>query len=349
MVGRFFSDPKHLVGAIAPVSGLRLIMMGTGTFAEPTLEALLAGGDPVVGLVTQPDRAGSTVRGSTRQVGKGMKSIAEAAGVPVIQPESINTPEGIAALKAWNADLLVVAAYGQILIDDVINSARIGAINVHASLLPRYRGAAPIAWAIDRGETLSGVTIIRISTGLDAGDMLLQSSVPIDLYETAGELEARLAPMGGRMAVAVIEQIKNGTVSGMKQDPALITRAPKIRKEHGLIDWTKSAEQIERRVRAMQPWPTAYTFLHRSNKPAMRMIVNRTSVADMSPVNLGDEPGRLAGEGDRLFVRCGMGSLVIHEVQPAGKKRMAVGEFLRGYTVHPSDRVGPEMIDGVTS
>src|SRR5262245_9778994 len=181
----------------------RIVMMGTGTFAEPTLEALLSRRGLAVGLVTQPVRTVGAVRGSTRQVGKGMKEIAEAAGVPVYQPESINTPEGIARLSEWQPDLLVVAAYGQILSKDVLNSARLGGINIHASLLPNYRGAAPVAWAIYRGETKTGVTIIRMTTGLDAGDMLAQEAIDILQEETAGDLESRLAPLGATLALDV--------------------------------------------------------------------------------------------------------------------------------------------------
>src|SRR6476646_9067977 len=151
---------------------MRLVMMGTGTFAEPTFEALLSGPHPVVGLVTQPDRAVGQERGSTRQTGKGMKTIAQEKGIPVYQPESINTPEGVAKLKEWGAELLVVAAYGQILSKDVLEAAPRGGINVHASLLPKYRGAAPVAWAIRSGETEAGVSIIRMTLGLDAGDVL---------------------------------------------------------------------------------------------------------------------------------------------------------------------------------
>src|SRR5262245_27003761 len=152
---------------------LRLVMLGTGTFAEPTFEALLAQDrHPVVGLVTQPDRGVGAQRGTTRQVGKGMKAIAEASGVTVYQPETINTSAGVSQLKGWNADLLVTAAYGQILKADVLEATRLGGINVHGSLLPKYRGAAPVAWAIWRGETETGVTIIRMTTGLDAGSML---------------------------------------------------------------------------------------------------------------------------------------------------------------------------------
>src|SRR5215831_8200193 len=163
---------------------MRIVMMGTGTFAEPTLEALLAGPQPVVGLVTQPDRPAGHERGSTRQVGRGMKAIALAHNVPVFQPESINTPEGVAGLRAMQPDLLVVAAYGQILSNDVLSVPAKGGINVHASLLPKYRGAAPVAWAIYHGETQTGVTIIRMSVALDAGDMLAQEAVDIPPEET---------------------------------------------------------------------------------------------------------------------------------------------------------------------
>src|SRR5579871_361179 len=175
---------------------MRLVMMGTGLFAEPTFEALLAGTHTVVGLVTQPDRAAGAERGSTRQTGRGMKTIAQEHGVAVLQPESINTPEGVAALQSLQPDLLVVAAYGQILSRDVLAVPALGGINVHASLLPKYRGAAPVAWAIYHGEKRTGVTIIRMSVQLDAGDMLLQEALEIGPEETAGELEGRLAVVG---------------------------------------------------------------------------------------------------------------------------------------------------------
>src|SRR5436305_515652 len=210
---------------------MRIVMMGTGTFAEPTFEALLTSGHTLVGLVTQPDRPGGQERGSTRQTGKGMKTIAEAHGVPVFQPDSINTPEGVAGLQAFQPDLLVVAAYGQILKPDVLAVPPLGGINVHASLLPKYRGAAPIAWAIYHGETRTGVTIIKMSVSLDAGDMLAREAIDIGPEETAGELEARLAPLGARLALQVIEQIAAGTASGIKQDTSQATKAPKLTKE----------------------------------------------------------------------------------------------------------------------
>src|SRR5205085_6716412 len=212
---------------------MRVVMMGSGTFAEPTFEALLAGPHPVVGLVTQPDRPGGKERGSTRQTGPGMKAIAERRGVPVLQPESVNTPEGVAGVRAFRPDLLVVAAYGQILSRDVLAVPPHGGINVHASLLPKYRGAAPVAWAIYHGETRTGVTIIRMSVSLDAGDMLAQEAIDVRPDETAGELEARLAPLGARLAMEVVDRIAAGErLEGAKQDKALVTKAPKLTKEH---------------------------------------------------------------------------------------------------------------------
>src|SRR5919199_189975 len=214
-----------------------IVMMGTGTFARPTFEALLAHKPfQVVGLVTQPDRDAGQVRGSTRQTGPSLKEIALTRGVPVYQPDSVNTPEGVAQLKEWRPDLLVVAAYGQILKKEVLEAAPLGGINVHASLLPKYRGAAPVAWAILGGETRTGVTIIRMTTGLDAGDMLAQAATDILPEETAGELEERLAAIGAQLALDVVERFRRsgcagGPPAGIKQDPAQVTKAPKLKKE----------------------------------------------------------------------------------------------------------------------
>src|SRR5262245_22812820 len=230
---------------------MRLVMMGTGSFAEATFKALLAGPHPVVGLVTNPDRPS----GRDREMLRGMKKIALEQNLPLFQPESINTPEGVAGLQAFRPDLLVVAAYGQILSRDVLALSPHGGINVHASLLPKYRGAAPIAWAIYHGETRTGVTIIKMSVNLDAGDMLAQEATDIGPEETAGEVEARLAPLGAKLALQVIEQIAAGTARGSQQDKSQATKAPKLKKEQGLIDWTRTAQQVCNQVRAMQPWP----------------------------------------------------------------------------------------------
>jgi methionyl-tRNA formyltransferase len=322
-------------------------MMGTGLFAEPTLEALLNSSHQVVGLVTQPDRAVGAERGSTRQTGRGMKNIALEKGVPVLQPESINTPEGIAALKELRPDLLVVAAYGQILSRDVLAVSPHGGINVHASLLPKYRGAAPIAWAIYHGETQTGVTIIKMSISLDAGDILAQEAMDIGADETAGEVEARLAPLGARLAMQAIEQIQNGTVQGRKQDQSQVTKAPKLKKENGLIDWSRSAEQVRNQIRAMQPWPTAYTFLHRQGQLALRVIINRTGEIRLMRTSSRIAPGLIwqLKDDNRFFVATGReGHIEILELQPAGKRRMTATEFLRGHRLQESDSFGPETL-----
>jgi methionyl-tRNA formyltransferase len=310
------------------VNPMRLVMMGTGTFAEPTFRTLLDAGEQVVGLVTQPERTGVKVRSSTRQTGEGMANIARAAGLPVLQPESINTPNGVAMLRELQPDLLVVAAYGQILKPEVIAVPRRGAINVHASLLPKYRGASPIAHALLQGETRTGVTIIRIATGLDSGDMLAQQAVDIGPDETTGELEARLAVLGARMNLAVVKKLRYGSVSGTKQDPALVTKAPKFTKEHGLIDWNQAAQAVKNHLRAMQPWPTAFTFLHRPGKEPMRIVICAAIVHDKAL-----SPGEPQAEAGRLWIGCATGSLEMLEIQPAGKKPMKSAEFLRGYPV----------------
>jgi methionyl-tRNA formyltransferase len=325
---------------------MRVVMMGTGLFAEPTLEALLASRHEVAGLVTQPDRVVGSERGSTRQTGRGMKTIAREHHLPVLQPESINTPEGVTALRALGPELLVVAAYGQILSKDVLAVAPRGGINVHASLLPSYRGAAPIAWAIYHGETRTGVTIIRMSVALDAGDMLAQEATDIGPEETAGEVEARLAPLGAGLALDVIDRMEAGTLPpGRKQDPALVTKAPKLTKEHGVIDWTRSAEQVCRQVRAVQPWPTAYTFWHRAGQPSLRLIVHRAAARPRADEERPLAPGQVVVSCDptRLGVAAGGNGVVeVLELQPAGKRRMAAAEFLRGRRPQAGDRLGTE-------
>lgn len=323
---------------------MNLVMMGTGSFAEPTFLKLLESQHPVVGLVTQPDRAAGKERGSTRQARQGMKEIAVERGIPVLQPESINTPEGIESLNRLRPELLVVAAYGQILSKDVLGIAPLGGINVHASLLPKYRGAAPINWAIYHGETQSGVTIIRMSISLDAGDILAQEALDILSDETAGELEARLAPLGARLAIETVEKLTQGPVQGRPQDKSLVTKAPKLTKEHGLIDWSRPAIDVCNQIRAMQPWPTAYTYLHRQGFEPLRLILHRANfgIAHWPASGFHGKFGaafRLSGE--QLFVVTGDATIVfVEELQPAGKRRMSAEDFLRGNTITPDARVG---------
>jgi methionyl-tRNA formyltransferase len=324
---------------------MHLVMMGTGTFAEPTFQALLASSHQVVGLVTQPDRPAGNERGSTRQVGRSLKSIAIENNVQVFQPDSINTAEGVAGLQTLQPELLVVAAYGQILSKEVLAVPGHGGINVHASLLPKYRGAAPVAWAIYNGETHTGVTIIKMSVQLDAGDVLAQEALEIGTEETAGELEARLALLGSRLALRVIDQIATGTVQGSKQDKSQATKAPKLTKEHGLIDWGRPARDVCNQIRAMQPWPTAYTYCHRKGHSPTRLLIQKATWRENTEAEL-PPPGVIVlgpESASRLWVAAGQGSLVeIVELQPAGKKRMSAVEFLRGHRFQTGDRLGPE-------
>jgi methionyl-tRNA formyltransferase len=317
---------------------MRLLMMGTGTFAEPTFQALLGSQHDVVGLVTNPDRPSGREREMVRRI----KAMAVERGVPVAQPESVNSPEGIAAVSALGPDLLVVAAFGQILSADVLNAARNGGINVHASLLPKYRGAAPIAWAIWNGETHTGVTIIRMSTKLDAGDMLAQEAVEILPEETEGELESRLAPLGARLALAVIGQIASGTSNGVKQDPGQVTKAPKLKKEHGLIDWSQPAARVCCQIRAVQPWPTAYTFWHRPDHQPLRLIVTQAAAI---PGRNDCPAGTVAAvTNETLAIAAGSGAVSLRKLQPAGKRVMDAAEFLRGHRVQLGERLGGENL-----
>jgi methionyl-tRNA formyltransferase len=325
---------------------MRIIMMGTGSFAEPTFAALLAGSHPVVGLVTQPDRETGAERASTRQARAGMKEIAQARGIPILQMENINSREGIRDLKAWQPDLYVVAAYGQILSKEVLEVAAKGGINVHASLLPKYRGAAPIAWAIYNGERETGVTIIRMSTSLDAGDILVQEKTSIGSQETAGELENRLAPIGARLALHVIEEVAAGTSKGVPQNKAQVTKAPKLTKENGLIDWSRSANEVCNQIRAMQPWPTPYTFLHRPNEIPVRLLVFRAGeVLDATLALAGPQAGliRQPRGTPQICVETGAGDQVkIYELQPAGRRRMTAEDFLRGCPIQNGWHLGGE-------
>jgi methionyl-tRNA formyltransferase len=234
-------------------------------------------------------------------------------------------------------DLCVVAAYGQILKDPVLAIPRHGFVNVHASLLPKYRGAAPINWAIYHGETRTGVTIFQIAKGVDTGIMLAQEAIDIGPDETAGDVEARLAPIGARLVLQVLDQIAAGTAAGIAQDNSQATRAPKLKKEDGLIDWTRTAAQVCCQVRAMLPWPTPYTFWHRAGQQPLRLIVHKARPAAGSAA-----PGTILPTLDVLTVGAGEGVVEVLEVQPAGKARMRAADFLRGRRPQPGDRLGPE-------
>ncbi|MER3415675.1 MAG: methionyl-tRNA formyltransferase [Gemmataceae bacterium] len=314
-------------------------MVGTGAFAEPALTTLYHSRHQVLTLVTNPDRPAGKERDMVRPI----KKLAQSLGIPVFQPASINAPEAIARLRQLDADLLVVAAYGQILSAEALQTTRRGGINIHASLLPKYRGAAPVAWAIYHGETRTGVTIIQMNPKMDAGDILAQAAVDILPEETAGELEARLAQLGARLALETIDALERGTVVARPQESAQATRAPRLKKEHGLIDWSRPAAQIVNHIRAMQPWPTAYTFWHHGSRPAVRIILYR-ACAEPGPYPP-SEPGTVvAVNADSLVIAAGEGYIVPVTLQVAGGRCMSAPEFLRGHRVQIGDRFGPEHL-----
>ena len=316
----------------------RIVMLGTGDFALPTFLRLVETGHRVVALVTQPDRP----QGRKQElIPSRIKVAAQALGVPVCQPEDVNAHAAVEAVRSLAPDLLVTAAYGQILSAELLSVATLGGINLHGSVLPAYRGAAPVARAIEHGETETGVTVILMNPRVDAGGMIKIASTPIDPDETAGELEDRLAALGAPLVVETVALLAAGTAEALPQQKSKVTKAPKLRKEHGLIDWGRPARAVHNRVRAMRPWPTAFTYLDGAKTPAvepLRVIVHRTEVLD-APEGPPREPGEVVEAKDgRLVVAARSGAVRLVTVQVAGKKPMAAAEFLRGHPVFPGDR-----------
>jgi methionyl-tRNA formyltransferase len=257
-------------------------------------------------------------------------------------------------LASLTPDLLVVCDYGEILRPETLATARIGGINLHGSLLPKYRGAAPVQWAILRGETETGNSVIQMTAGLDAGPCLGQQRTPIDPEEDAGQLEARLAAMGALLVCRVIDELEAGTAQPVSQDAQLASKAPRLRKEHGVIDWSRSAQEIKNQVRALRPWPRAYTFWHRAGAEPVRLTIDRVAVdpstagvtsvtpQPATPPHTSATPGKVLENTARLIIATGNGAIEILELQPAGKRSMSAAEFLRGYRVPHGDRFGPE-------
>ena len=322
---------------------MKLVMMGTGDFAVPTFRLLLDRGYHVSLLVTQPDRP----QGRHQElVAAAIKKLAIERGVDVFQPENVNDPSAIERLAAIRPDLLVVAAYGQILSSDLLQVPRLGGINLHASLLPKYRGAAPINWAIYHGETVTGVTVIRMTPSLDAGSILLQAETPIAPDETAGELEVRLAELGAPLVSQAIAGLAADTLAGRKQDRSLATRAPKLKKEHGLIDWSRGAVAVSNQIRAMHPWPLAYTFLHRAAvEPPIRIIIEQVKRRLIEPpATRALPPGTvLPSDAGTLLISAGDSAVEVIQLRPAGKRSMPVQEFLRGNPVQSGDHFGGQI------
>jgi methionyl-tRNA formyltransferase len=319
---------------------MRILMMGTGPFAVPTFRALLASDHTVLALVTRP--AVAAPGRSSAVVSSGpMRDVAEAAGLPVYAPESINDPLVIAELTAIGADLCVVCDYGQILSPGALAIAKLGGINLHASLLPRYRGAAPIHWALYHGETTTGVSVIQMTPGLDAGPCLVQIPMAIAADEDAVALEHRLAQLGVEavlQAIALLAGCDQRASLGIDQDRTQASKARRLRKTDGRVDWTRTARQIFDQVRAFKPWPGSYTEWQRTKGP-QRLLLERVTVVDMDRPNA-DSGTVVQVTPQRVIVACGQGHLGLEVIQPAGKKPLETAAFLRGYPLRPGDRLG---------
>ena len=318
---------------------MRLVMMGTGEFAVPTFGALYDTRHTVVLLVTQPQRP---VHDRRRRTANPMRAVAEARRTPIIDPVDVNDPEVQREIARCEPDLLVVCAYGQILSRETLAAATWGGVNLHSSLLPKYRGAAPINWAIYHGETETGVTVIHMTEKIDAGPCIAQARLDIGPDETADELAPRLAEAGAWLTCRAIDNIAADTITELPQDPRLATRAPKLKKSDGRVNWNHPARTIRNQVRAMRPWPKTFTTWRRDGEEAVPLILDRVSVqrlAEPAP------PGTvLEAAGDRLVIAAGEDCVSVERIQPAGKRVLWTGEFLRGYSVQPGDRFGVEEL-----
>ena len=301
---------------------MNILFMGTPDFAVPSLQALLEAGHAVCGVFTQPDKPKN--RGMKLQASP-VKEFALSKEIPVFQPGKLRDGTALAQMQSLDPELIVVAAYGRILPEDILNAPPYGCINVHSSLLPKYRGAAPINWAILNGEKETGVTIMHMAPELDAGDIILQRSTPIGPDETAPELFDRLAQMGGALLVEAVAQLQAGTAPRIPQDGSQATYAPMLSRELSPLDWSKPAQALHNQVRGLLPWPAAAgVFSGIRCKVFLTDIIDHTTTA---------KPGTVveAGKGG-IVMACGGGSLLrILELQPDGKKRMAAADFLRGH------------------
>jgi methionyl-tRNA formyltransferase len=308
---------------------MRIVFMGTPEPAAFTLEQLLGGPDPVVGVVTQPDRPAG--RGQ-RSAASPVKGVAEGRRIPVLTPEKVRGPDFLNALKSWAPDLIVVVAYGRILPRSILEIAPHGCLNVHYSLLPKYRGAAPIAWAILNGEETSGVTTMRLEEKMDAGPIYLQTEVAIAPRETQASLQDKLAPVGATLLLKTIHAIKEGTVAPRLQREEEASYAPMLKKEDGRIDWNQPAESLERRVRAFYPWPSAFTCWQG------KLLKVHRSAAIAATVK--GSPGQVErADSGGLWICTGRGVLALEEVQLENKKRLSATEFLKGARIRPGENL----------
>lgn len=300
---------------------LKLIFMGTPEFACPCLQALLASEHEVAAVVTQPDRPSGRGR---KMVAPPVKKLAAALGCALLQPDSIKTAEVRATLEHLAPDLIVVIAYGQILPASVLALPRHGAINVHASLLPHYRGAAPIQWVIRNQERRTGITTMQMDTGLDTGDILLQSETLITDTETAQTLHDRLSQMGATVLMETLTALQNGSLRPIPQDPALASHAPTLKKADGHIDWQAPATTIDAQVRAFNPWPGAFCFWDKTRLKILGTVALPHSENDSPPGTV------IRGFDNELRIATGSGALSITNIQSASGKRQSIETFLRG-------------------
>lgn len=302
---------------------MKIVYMGTPDFSVGALEAMIEAGYEITAVVTQPDKPKG--RGKEMQMTP-VKECALKHGIPVLQPSKIKAPEAIAELRKYEADIFVVAAFGQILSKEILEMPRFGCINIHASLLPKYRGAAPIQWVILDGEKETGVTIMQMNEGLDTGDMLSKTVVPIAEKETGESLHDKLAQAGAQLVVATLKDIENGKIQPQKQDDSQSCYAKMLQKSLGLIDWNKDAATIERLIRGLNSWPSAYTYLQGKTMKIWE--------ADITQEASDGQSGEIARvDRDAIFVNTGDRKLKITVCQLEGKKKMAVKDFLLGYHI----------------
>ncbi|MGY8769178.1 MAG: methionyl-tRNA formyltransferase [Pirellulales bacterium] len=322
---------------------MRIVMMGTGPFAVPTFEKLISGQHEVQCLITQPDRP---TRGKRKPPINPMRQAAEKNGITVYSPQSINDEEATQLLTACEADLYVVCDYGQILSNDILSLAKFGGINLHGSLLPKYRGSAPVQWAIYNGDATTGVSVIHMTPKLDAGPCLKVVETPIDVNENQLELEHRLSTLGVDAVLEAIEQLEQSTAGdalGVIQDKSLATRAPRLKKSDGEIDWSKSAKKIYDQFRAFQPWPGCFTHWLREGEEPLRLIVKQVRYEQLETGFSDTEVGKtISADAQGIQIACKTGVIILEEVQPAGKRAMKVEEFLRGHSILPGMTFGSQ-------